>query len=85
MPCDILPGGVIACSRGRRRANCDSPGCTSAHVALCDWPLKGDKAGRTCDRKMCGRHRHPVGSDRDYCNAHYVLDEHRKKEAARGK
>lgn len=70
MPCTPIPGGV-ACSRGRRGAPCDEPGCQRAHVALCDFQLEGDKAGRTCDRKMCREHRHPVGANRDYCTPHF--------------
>lgn len=71
MACTFLPGGVIVCTRGARRAEpCQEPGCTESSVALCDWPLTGERSGSTCDRRMCARHRTPVGKNRDYCGAH---------------
>lgn len=30
--------------------------CGKPHAKLCDFPLGGEKAGQTCDRKLCGRH-----------------------------
>jgi hypothetical protein len=63
----------IACSRGRLAAPCQEPGCTSPHVALCDYPLEGAAKGRTCDRRMCVRHRHRVGPNRDYCSTHRAM------------
>lgn len=71
MPCHPLPEGGFACSRGRRSEPCQEPGCTEVHVALCDWPLDGAAKGRTCDRRMCARHRNKVGPNRDYCGPHY--------------
>jgi len=65
MPCTVLPGGVIACSRRKNR--CSVPGCRGACVALCDFALA---SGRTCDRAMCLVHRTRVGPNRDYCPAH---------------
>jgi len=61
---------TIVCSRGRRRAYCEEPGCRRDSERLCDYPLRGEKAGKTCDRKLCGGHARRVGPDRDYCPAH---------------
>lgn len=48
-----FPGGfAIACSRGQRGGRCS--GCGSSRVvALCDFPLRGAKAGGTCLRPLC--------------------------------
>lgn len=66
---------VIVCSRGNG-ARCDAAGCTAESVALCDYPLHGEKTGKTCDRRMCKRHRNPVAgkSDVDYCGVHFRLE-----------
>ncbi len=55
---DEEPIMFIACRRGSgtRRVDCDEPGCTREHTHLCDFPLKGRKAGQTCDRKLCDEH-----------------------------
>ena len=71
-----LPNGVtgIVCSRGRK------PLCAVCskrpHTKLCDFPLTGSKAGKTCDRKLCdscavGQGR-ANGDTVDYCPAHAV-------------
>jgi len=72
MPCLPIPGGFVCTRGGRRAAPCQEPGCTTPHVALCDWPLEGEKAGHTCDRRMCAAHRHKVGPNRDFCTPHYT-------------
>jgi len=67
-----LPNGqgtAIICSRGRRQ-KCKDPGCDRNAVALCDWPLGGPNYGKTCDRPMCGTHRHSQGEDKDFCPGH---------------
>src|SRR3990167_2536674 len=75
MPCDTIfddhgnPIG-IACSRGTRAARCGTPDCNAASVALCDYPLAGRKAGKTCDRRMCTKCRTSVGKNVDHCPAH---------------
>lgn len=71
MGCERIdfPGGMaIACSRGVNRERCDT--CGKPAVALCDYPLAGAKAGKTCDRKMCATCRVKVGEGKDYCRAH---------------
>jgi hypothetical protein len=77
MPCDrydLGNGGVaIVCSRGRREP-CSVAGCRATSVALCDYPLQGKKAGKTCDRRLCAAHRVSKGKDRDYCPTHEALD-----------
>jgi hypothetical protein len=79
MACRVIatgPGGfvAIACGPRGRRLNCSVPGCLAAHVALCDFPLKGKG---TCDLRLCEQHRVKVGPDEDRCPAH------RRWEAAR--
>lgn len=70
-----LPVTIIVCRRGprRRAAPCSVPGCSASHERLCDFPLKGKKAGQTCDAKLCLEHATRVGLDRDYCPPHAKL------------
>ncbi len=69
-----LGGGVtaIACSRGARRERCK---CGSGFVSrLCDFELRGSKAGQTCSAKLCDRcSSRPAGTELDYCPAHARL------------
>lgn len=77
MPCRpiTLPGGVtgLVCSRGRARTKpcveCGEPG-----DLLCDFPLKGRKAGSTCSRPICTRCSSSKpdgkGDSHDLCRAH---------------
>src|SRR6266404_2980040 len=44
---------AIICSRGQRRTRCSTPGCNRQASKLCDFPLAGAKAGKTCDRGLC--------------------------------
>jgi hypothetical protein len=57
---------VIACTRGRPRQ------CACGNVAtlLCDFPLSGEKIGKTCDAPLCAKCAKHVGPDRDYSPAH---------------
>lgn len=81
MPCTPVDLGngvrAIVCTRGRRRAPCQVPGCTEPHTALCDWRI--DRRGRaaTCDLRLCAAHRWPIPGelDRDLCPAHRELHE----------
>lgn len=51
-----LGNDVVAwsCSRGRRK---EQPPCsvckTREHALLCDFELRGSKAGNTCSAKLC--------------------------------
>ena len=69
MRCIPVPGGFVCMARGRRAASCQEPGCADEHEALCDWPLDGDK---TCDRRLCARHRNHIGPNRDLCGPHFA-------------
>lgn len=73
----IRLGGItaIVCSRGRapRPAPCSVPNCGKPHTRLCDFPLVGRKAGRTCSRKLCESCSHPQPGGLDFCPAHDVL------------
>lgn len=88
MKCDFLPmpdGGVaIICSRGRRSAPCQTPGCGRPSTKLCDYPVKRkvrevEIDNATCDRKLCDRcaHRQPAQpgdkDTRDYCGPHHEI------------
>lgn len=75
MPCNIvdIPGGgrAIVCTRARRTKPCDI--CHRPGGKLCDYPLRGTKAGKTCDRSLCAKcavHRAP---DTDYCPTHAAM------------
>lgn len=69
MPCRPLPGGAgWVCTR--ERWTCSSCGKTSAVAVLCDHPLTGAAAGRTCDRVLCRGCAVRVGPNRDLCPAH---------------
>lgn len=70
-----LPITIIVCRRGRQRrsAPCSAPNCSEPHTRLCDFPLRGSKAGRTCDAKICDGHATCAGPGKDYCPPHTVL------------
>ena len=79
MPCRTvsLPEGgyAIICGRGSRPKPCSI--CGRPHRKLCDFPLTGEKDGKTCDRPLCERcavHPDPA-KDLDYCPAHARLME----------
>lgn len=77
MPCEKtdLGGGnfAITCSRGQRTPACKTPGCGGRGQFLCDYPLEGKRAGKTCDRPMCDRCRVSMGPGRDYCASHAAM------------
>lgn len=53
-----LGGGatVITCGPRRRAKPCTVPGCRAPATILCDFPLKGAKAGTTCSKALCRGH-----------------------------
>jgi hypothetical protein len=57
---------AVVCSRTpTKRCKCGRP-CTK----LCDFPLTGAKAGKTCDEPMCDLHHVNQGPEIDYCLPH---------------
>ena len=79
MPCKPinLGGGAtgIVCTRERRRT-CSVTGCYRSASLLCDFPLAGRKAGKTCNRALCSSHAVAVQGltePLDYCPAHATL------------
>jgi len=68
---------AIVCSRGARRERCRC-GSGLPVSRLCDFELRGRKAGQTCSAKLCDRcsSRAPA-TELDYCQAHARLLEHR--------
>lgn len=67
-----LGNGVTgwACTRGSSE-RCQE--CGGRASKLCDYPLRGAKAGKTCDAKLCARCAVNVAPDRDYCGPHARL------------
>lgn len=63
---------AIVCTRGGRKARCKACG-KREHAVLCDYPLAGKKAGKTCDMKLCSACAQRVGPDRDLCPPHAKL------------
>lgn len=68
-------GGGFICGGRAKSTKCRGlPGCTRKSKYLCDYPLAGEKAGKTCDRPLCAACAKTVGSDLHYCPSHHMLD-----------
>lgn len=83
MTCKVTKLGpdsyIIQCSRGLnyRCRFCGSGNATK----LCDFPLRGEMAGKTCDIRMCARCAVKVGENKDYCPPHArMADKEKEKE-----
>lgn len=76
MTCNVIKGDgvtIIACSRGRgRRDRCAICGATA--TVLCDYPLRGTKAGKTCSLPLCRQHSVHTDKNLDLCPAHARLE-----------
>lgn len=74
MYCDRFqtPGGgyAIVCRGGRRPQPKPCTACGAPSTRLCDFPLKGKKAGKTCSAPICDRCRTAFGDEIDYCPPH---------------
>lgn len=75
MTCTRIPleGGVaFVCSRGQntRPRECAFCRVTSADYLLCDFPLRGKRAGATCSKPMCRKCATSIGENRDLCPSH---------------
>lgn len=75
MKCDVVRvDGVTAfiCGQRSKAKPCQEQGCRGASRFQCDFPLAGERAGKTCDRFICEKHRQPMpgGAGRDYCPTH---------------
>lgn len=63
--------------------------CSRTSTRECDYPLRGRKAGQTCNAPMCDAHSHQHGvhppgtkyaGDRiDYCPPHHEADQAQEK------
>jgi hypothetical protein len=77
MYCDRFqtPGGgyAIVCRGGRRPQPKPCKACGAPSTRLCDFPLKGKKAGKTCSAPICDRCRTAFGDEIDYCPPHAKL------------
>lgn len=62
-----LPGGGAAVVCGALGPHCGR--CRRVGEFLCDFHVGG---GRTCDKRMCAKHRNQVGPGVDYCVDHYL-------------
>lgn len=71
-PIRLEGGGVaIVCSRGTSRARaCAFCGTSTRDYLLCDFPLRGKKAGATCSKPACKRCATSIGPDKDLCPPH---------------
>ena len=68
------PGfAAIVCSRTRLRPRCGIDGCRNASTKLCDFPLKGAKTGKTCDRRLCDKHAREQSAGVDFCPTHHEM------------
>lgn len=67
MPCEIR-GNAFICSRTSRAKPCAV--CGRPGGKLCDFPLTGEKAGKTCDRSLCSKCAVHTGHEIDYCPTH---------------
>lgn len=68
-----LEGGVaIVCTREppRRARACSSCGTSTKDYHLCDFPLRGKRAGATCSKPVCTTCTTPIGENRDLCPPH---------------
>ena len=66
---DGEPVTMIVCSRGVVAQRCVV--CrTQYDLKLCDFPLRGEKQGQTCDRPVCGTHATHQEPDFDLCPSH---------------
>ena len=83
MPCRYvhLPGGgyAIVCGRGQHSKPCDI--CHRPGGKLCDYPLRGAKQSKTCDRSLCAACAVHVEPDTDYCPSHARMVEAEELEA----
>lgn len=77
MGCEVLYDGQgrpmgFACSRNseNKRGTCCVPGCGRVAEYLCDYPLRGEKEGQTCDKAMCTSHAKLIKHDTHFCPAH---------------
>lgn len=67
-----VPGGVaIVCGRFPKAKPCSA--CGAPSTRLCDFPLKGPRAGKTCDKPLCDRCAAAFGDEVDYCPPHARL------------
>lgn len=83
MPCDTkrFPDGSFAIiCRGRSKPKrCVE--CGRAAELLCDGPRSNSK---TCDKPVCTSCAWRPEPEHDYCRACALIEQHRRKEAARG-
>ena len=67
-----LPDGGVGFLCGENLQRCQEPGCGRLAEALCDYVV--GKRTRTCDRRLCARHRNRAGvkggDTIDYCPQH---------------
>lgn len=83
MTCRIYKGDkgmIILCDRGGQSKRCSV--CGRKATKLCDFPLRGKLAGKTCDKDLCDKCAVSVGHSVDYCPAHARY--HQKNEVKNG-
>lgn len=63
---------AIVCGVRRPKRYCS---CGKPADFLCDFPLSGKKAGKTCDKPVCKTCRLHISPDKDYCRVHAAMAE----------
>lgn len=63
---------IYACNRLADLPQCRAAGCAGRATYKCEFPLRGKKAGQTCDRPLCRPHAVLKG-DKSYCEGHARL------------
>ena len=61
---------VFMCTRGRGQQAATRCSCGRVAEYLCDFPLRGEKAGRTCDKPICSDHAKLIKHNTHYCPDH---------------
>jgi hypothetical protein len=64
-------GNVIGHACGVRVPRCKE--CRAPREFLCDWKLAGEKAGKTCDRNLCGRCAQSPAPEKHLCPEHWRM------------
>lgn len=87
MTCTKIPvaGGVaFVCTRGAstRARDCAFCGTSTRDYKLCDFPLRGKRAGATCSKPMCGKCATSIGENRDLCPPHVRMAREHKLDLA---
>lgn len=65
-----LDDGTVAIVCHRREPARPCAFCGAPTRTLCDFPLRGKRAGATCNKRVCEKCATVIGKDRDLCPPH---------------